>query len=88
MKMKLSHFAYELPKELIAQEPTLHRDDSRLMVVHKDTGEIEHKHFHQLVDYFDDGDVMVLNNTKVFLPECGVTRRRLVRVLRCSCFVN
>src|SRR5210317_116819 len=66
MKMKLSHFAYELPKELIAQEPTLHRDDSRLMVVHKDTGEIEHKHFHQLIDYFDDGDVMVLNNTKVF----------------------
>ena len=36
------------------------------MVVHKDTGEIEHKHFHQLIDYFDDGDVMVLNNTKVF----------------------
>src|SRR5210317_1480734 len=66
MKMKLSPFAYDLPKELIAQEPTLHRDDSRLMVVHKDTGEIEHKHFHQVIDYFDDGDVMVLNNTKVF----------------------
>ena len=66
MKMKLSHFAYDLPKELIAQEPTIHRDDSRLMVVHKDTGEIEHKHFHEVIDYFDDGDVMVLNNTKVF----------------------
>jgi S-adenosylmethionine:tRNA ribosyltransferase-isomerase len=66
MKMKLSHFDYELPKELIAQEPMLHRDDSRLMVVHKDTGEIEHKHFHEIINYFDDGDVMVLNNTKVF----------------------
>src|SRR5210317_1118099 len=66
MKMKLSHFAYDLPKELIAQEPTIHRDDSRLMVVHKDTGEIEHKHFHEVIDYFEDGDVMVLNNTKVF----------------------
>src|SRR5210317_1646127 len=66
MKMKLSHFEYDLPKELIAQEPTIHRDDSRLMVVHKDTGEIEHKHFHNVIDYFEDGDVMVLNNTKVF----------------------
>lgn len=66
MKMKLSHFKYDLPKELIAQEPTLHRDDSRLMVLHKDTGEIEHKHFHNLIDYFDDGDTMIFNNTKVF----------------------
>lgn len=66
MKMKLSNFNYDLPKELIAQEPAEHRDDSRLMVVHKDTGEIEHKKFNEIIDYFDDGDALVLNNTKVF----------------------
>ena len=66
MKMKLSHFAYNLPDELIAQHPTVHRDDARMMVVHKDTGEFEHRTFKDLIDYFDEGDVMVLNNTKVF----------------------
>ncbi len=64
--MKLSQFKLEVPEKLIAQYPMDNRDESRLMVVHKDTGEIEHKHFHQLIDYFDDGDIMVLNNTKVF----------------------
>lgn len=66
MKMKLSHFTYKLPKELIAERPTTHRDDSRLMVVHRDTGKIEHKMFNEIIDYFDEGDTMVLNNTKVF----------------------
>jgi len=66
MKMKLSNFTYELPEELIAQHPTFHRDESRLMVVHRDTKEIEHKKFTDLKDYFDEGDVMVTNNTKVF----------------------
>ena len=66
MKMKLSHFAYDLPDELIAQHPTVHRDDARMMVVHKDTGEFEHRTFKDLIEYFDEGDVMVLNNTKVF----------------------
>ena len=66
MKMKLTNFNYQLPSELIAQHPTDHRDESRMMVVHKDTGEIEHKMFSDILDYYDEGDVMVLNNTRVF----------------------
>lgn len=64
--MKLSRFKYKLPEELIAQEPTTYRDDSRLMVIHKDTGKIEHKLFKDLIDYFDEEDVFVFNDTKVF----------------------
>ena len=64
--MKLSHFNFELPKELLAEYPADHRDESKLMVIHRDTGKIEHKLFRDLIDYFDEGDVMVLNNTKVF----------------------
>ena len=64
--MKLSQFEFELPEELVAEYPSDERDESRLMVVHKDTGEIEHKMFKDILDYFDDGDVFVLNNTKVF----------------------
>lgn len=64
--MKLSQFRFNLPKELIAQYPTPHRDDCRLMVLHRKTGQIEHKMFTDLLDYFDDGDVMVLNDTRVF----------------------
>ena len=65
-KMKLSHFAYKLPESQIAQYPADYRDDSRMMVVHRETGNIEHKHFRDLVDYFNPGDLMVMNNTKVF----------------------
>ena len=64
--MKLSHFQFNLPEELLAEFPSENRDESRLMVVHRKTGEIEHKMFKDIIDYFDDGDVMVLNNTKVF----------------------
>ncbi len=64
--MKLSKFKYELPIELIAQHPTYNRDESRLLVLHKDTGEIEHRVFKDMIEYFDDQDVMVFNNTKVF----------------------
>lgn len=66
MRTKLSQFGFELPKKLIAQNPAKNRDDSRLMVLHRDTGKIEHKIFRDVMDYFDDGDVMVFNNTKVF----------------------
>mgnify|MGYP000011646326 FL=1 len=65
-KMKLSHFVYELPEELLAKRPAKNRDESRLMVVHRDTGKIEHKMFKDVSDYFVDQDVMILNNTKVF----------------------
>lgn len=64
--MKLSQFKFDLPINLIAQHPATHRDESRLMVVHKDTGKIEHKVFKDIISYFDDKDVMVVNNTKVF----------------------
>lgn len=64
--MKLSQFKFDLPQELLAEYPSETRDESRLMVVHRDTGEIEHKLFKDIIDYFDEGDVFVVNNTKVF----------------------
>lgn len=64
--MKLSAFKFELPEEKIAKYPSENRDDSRLMVLHKETGEIEHKVFRDVVDYFEEGDVLVNNDTKVF----------------------
>ena len=64
--MKLSQFEFELPTDLIAEFPSEQRDESRLMVVHRNTGKIEHKVFKDVLDYFDDGDTMVVNDTKVF----------------------
>ena len=64
--MKLSDFKYKLPKELIAQYPSHHRDECRMMVLHKRSGEIEHRQFKDLVDYFGKDDVFILNNTQVF----------------------
>ena len=64
--MKTSDFDFNLPEELLAEHPAENRDEARLMVVHRDTGEIEHKLFKDIIDYFDEGDVMIRNNTKVF----------------------
>src|SRR5471030_748205 len=64
--MKLSQFKFNLPESLIANTPASSRDESRLMVLHRDTGKIEHKIFKDVLDYFDDKDVMILNDTKVF----------------------
>ncbi len=64
--MKLSHFEFELPEELLAKYPTDHRDESRLMVLNRKEGTIEHKLFKDVINYFDEGDVIMLNNTKVF----------------------
>lgn len=64
--MKLSQFKFDLPKELVAERPVDIRDESRLMVVHRDSGKIEHKVFKDLISYYDEGDVMVVNDTKVF----------------------
>ncbi|MBR0418699.1 MAG: tRNA preQ1(34) S-adenosylmethionine ribosyltransferase-isomerase QueA [Erysipelotrichaceae bacterium] len=63
--MKLSDFDFELPEELIAQHPTDKRDESRLMVLHKNTGEIQHRHFYDIIEYLKPGDVLVRNNSKV-----------------------
>ena len=64
--MKLSNFNYELPKDLLAEYPSDQRDESKLMVLDRINQKIEHKTFKDLIDYFNDGDVFVLNNTKVF----------------------
>jgi len=64
--MKLSQFVFDLPLNLIAQHPTKKREDSRMMVVHRKTGQIENKIFRDILDFFDDKDVFVVNNTKVF----------------------
>ena len=64
--MKLSEFRYHLPPELIASYPSKNRDECRLMVLDRKTQKIEHKSFTDLLKYFDDGDVMIVNNTKVF----------------------
>ncbi len=64
--MKLSEFKFELPSGLIALYPAENRDESRLMIVHRDSGKIEHKVFKDIIDYFDDGDCLVINDTEVF----------------------
>ncbi len=66
MRTKLSQFNYDFDKNLVAQYPMPNRHDSRLMVIHRDTGKIEHKTFKDVLEYFDDGDVMIFNNTMVF----------------------
>ena len=63
--MKTSDFYYELPKELIAQTPVEPRDSSRLMVLNRETGEIEHRHFYDILDYLNEGDLLVCNDSRV-----------------------
>jgi S-adenosylmethionine:tRNA ribosyltransferase-isomerase len=64
--MKLSKFKFKLPDELIAQHPANHRDESRLMVLHRKTGEIEHRTFKDVLEYFNEDDLFIFNDTKVF----------------------
>ena len=64
--MKLSQFTFDLPLNLIAQNPAKRREDSRMMVINRKTGNIENRHFNDIQEYFDDKDVFVVNNTKVF----------------------
>ncbi len=70
-----SDYYYDLPKELIAQDPLLKRSDSRLMTLNKKTGEIEHKHFYDIIDFLNPGDCLVLNNTKVIPARLLGTRK-------------
>ncbi len=63
--MKTSDFYYDLPEELIAQTPLEPRDSSRLMVLHKKTGEIEHRHFYDILDYMNEGDCLIMNDSRV-----------------------
>ncbi|MFK7806954.1 MAG: tRNA preQ1(34) S-adenosylmethionine ribosyltransferase-isomerase QueA [Saprospiraceae bacterium] len=66
MRTKLSQFKFDLPEKLIAQYPSKNRDESKLMVVHRDSGKIEHRVFKDVLEYFDEGDTFIFNNTKVF----------------------
>ncbi len=77
MRSKLSMFDFELPNHLIAQYPTDMRDESRLMVVHRDTGKIEHRVFKDIIDYFDEGDLFLFNNTKVFPARMWAQKERM-----------
>lgn len=63
--MDVKDFYYDLPEELIAQDPLEKRDESRLMVIHRDSGEIEHRRFHDITEYLNAGDCLVINDTKV-----------------------
>lgn len=73
--MKTSDFYYELPEELIAQHPVEKRTDSRLMILDKTTGEIEHKHFRSIIEYLYKGDTLVLNDTRVLPARIFGTRK-------------
>ena len=64
--MKLSEFKFDLPSNLMANHPAKNRDEARMMVVHRSSGKIEHKIFKEIIHYFDEGDVIVINDTKVF----------------------
>ena len=64
--MKLSQFKFKLPDENIGLEPPYHRDEARLMVLHKKTGEVEHRIFKEIIDYFGDGDAFIFNDSQVF----------------------
>lgn len=64
--MKLSEYGYEFSEDMIAKYPTVNRDDARLMVLHRATGEIEHRTFKDIIEYFDEKDMFVFNDTKVF----------------------
>lgn len=86
--MKLSKFKFNLPQELIALHPAKNRDESRLMVVNRKTGEIEHKVFKDLLGYFGEKDVFIFNNTKVFLPVYTEIRKRPGLVSKFFCCVN
>ena len=86
--MKLSQFKFKLPEDKIALHPMKYRDESRLMVLHRKTGKIEHKMFKEVLDYFDDKDVFIFMIRRYSLRVCTVTRRRRVLVSKYSCCVS
>ena len=62
--MKTSDFYYDLPQEYIAQTPIEPRDHSRMMVLHRDSDDIEHRHFYDIIDYLDEGDTLIVNDSR------------------------
>jgi S-adenosylmethionine:tRNA-ribosyltransferase-isomerase (queuine synthetase) len=86
--MKLSHFQFNLPKELLAEHPAENRDESRLMVINRKTKSIEHRMFKDIIEYFDDGDVLILNNTKVFPARLYGNKEKTGARIEVFCFVS
>ena len=86
--MKLSQFDFNLPDELIALYPAENRDEARLMVLHRKTNEIEHKLFKDIKDYFEEKDLMIFNDTKVFPARLYGTKEKQVLKSRFSYFAN
>lgn len=91
--MKTHDFYYDLPEELIAQTPLEQRDSSRLMLLDKETGAVEHRHFYDIIDYLQEGDCLVLNNSRVLparlmghRPTGGVVEVLLLRELGGKCW--
>jgi S-adenosylmethionine:tRNA ribosyltransferase-isomerase len=79
--MKLSQFKFNLPDELIAQYPPKHQDECRLMVLHKKSKKIEHKNFINIIDYFDDGDLFIFNDTQIFPAlMCGIKEKTEAKI--------
>ena len=79
--MKLSHFQYDLPDGLLAEYPSNNRDEAKMMVLDRKSGTIEHKHFKDLVDYFDEDDILIFNNTAIEALDKG---RKLSNILDLS----
>ena len=84
--MKTHDFWYDLPEELIAQTPLERRDGSRLMVLNRETGEIQHKHFYDVIDYLNPGDCLVMNDSRVLPATGGVVEVLLLRDLGNKCW--
>ena len=76
MRTKLSQFAFDLPEKLIAKYPAKERDESRMMVIDRKTGLMENKTFKDLLEYFEDGDSMIFNNTRSFRHAFMVKRKK------------
>ena len=74
--MKLSQFKFNLPQELIAQHPSEFRDEARMLVLHSKSGEIEHRQVKDIIDYFDDGDLFIFNDTRVFPARLYATKEK------------
>lgn len=83
--MTVEEFDYDLPEELIAQTPLKKRDESRLMVLDKKTGEIEHRHFRDIISYLEPGDTLVLMILKFFLLDFMV-KRKIRKLLLKYCY--
>lgn len=86
--MKLSNFKFKLPEEQIAQFPSRFRDEARLLVLHAKTGQIEHKMMNDLASYFEEDDILIANDTKVFPARLYAQKKKHLPILKCFCCEN